>query len=32
MQTLDQCLQTLVQKGIVSRGEAKIKAQNKDLF
>ncbi len=32
MQTLDQCLQQLVQKGLVSRVEAKIKAQNKDLF
>jgi len=32
MQTLDQCLQGLVQKGVVSRAEAKVKAQNKDLF
>jgi twitching motility protein PilT len=32
MQTLDQCLQGLVQKGVVSRAEAKFKAQNKDLF
>ena len=32
MQTLDQCLQGLVQKGVVSRAEAKLKAQNKDLF
>jgi hypothetical protein len=32
MQTLDQCLQGLVQKGLVSRAEAKFKAQNKDLF
>ncbi len=32
MQTLDQCLQQLVQKGQVSRTEAKIKAQNKDLL
>ncbi|MCC7121188.1 MAG: type IV pilus twitching motility protein PilT [Gammaproteobacteria bacterium] len=32
MQTLDQCLQQLVQKGLVSRVEAKLKAQNKDLF
>jgi twitching motility protein PilT len=32
MQTLDQCLQQLVQKGLVSRTEARIKAQNKDLF
>jgi len=30
MQTLDQCLQDLVQKGVVSREEAKYKAQNKD--
>jgi twitching motility protein PilT len=32
MQTLDQCLQQLVQKGLVSRVEARLKAQNKDLF
>ncbi|MSQ66796.1 MAG: type IV pilus twitching motility protein PilT [Gammaproteobacteria bacterium] len=32
MQTLDQCLQQMVQKGQISRTEAKIKAQNKDLF
>ena len=32
MQTLDQCLQQLVQKGLVSRAEARTKAQNKDLF
>src|SRR5712672_3119440 len=32
MQTLDQCLQELVQKGVVSREEAKYKAQNKDQF
>lgn len=32
MQTLDQCLQGLVQKGQVSRVEARNKAQNKDLF
>ncbi len=32
MQTLDQCLQGLVQKGVVSRAEAKLKAQSKDLF
>jgi twitching motility protein PilT len=32
MQTLDQCLQGLVQKGQVSRIEARNKAQNKDLF
>src|ERR1700691_3216375 len=30
MQTLDQCLQDLVQKGVVSREEARYKAQNKD--
>jgi len=30
MQTLDQCLQELVQKGVVSREEARYKAQNKD--
>jgi len=30
MQTLDQCLQDLVQKGFVSREEARYKAQNKD--
>jgi twitching motility protein PilT len=30
MQTLDQCLQDLVHKGVVSREEAKYKAQNKD--
>jgi len=32
MQTLDQCLQSLVQRGLVSRNDAKTKAQNKDLF
>jgi twitching motility protein PilT len=32
MQTLDQCLQQLVQKGLVSRVEARLKAQNKDMF
>lgn len=32
MQTLDQCLQELVEKGIVSRREAKMKAENKELF
>ena len=32
MQTLDQCLQDLVQKGIVSRLEAQMKAANKDNF
>jgi twitching motility protein PilT len=30
MQTLDQCLQEMVQKGLVSREEAKYKAQNKE--
>jgi twitching motility protein PilT len=30
MQTLDQCLGELVQKGVVSREEARYKAQNKD--
>ena len=30
MQTLDQCLTELVAKGVVSREEAKYKAQNKD--
>ena len=32
MVTLDQCLQQLVQKGVVSKVEARLKAQNKDLF
>ncbi len=32
MQTLDQCLQGLVQKGAVSVKEAKSKAENKDIF
>ena len=32
MQTLDQCLQGLVEKGIINRKEAKIKAENKELF
>ena len=32
MQTLDQCMQHMVQKGQISRAEAKLKAQNKDLF
>ncbi|MSR15484.1 MAG: type IV pilus twitching motility protein PilT [Gammaproteobacteria bacterium] len=32
MQTLDQCLIQLVQKGQVSKIEARMKAQNKDLF
>ena len=32
MQTLDQCLTELVQRGIVSRDEARSKASNKDSF
>ena len=32
MQTLDQCLQKLVSQGLVSKIEARFKAQNKDLF
>src|SRR5471032_1176748 len=32
MQTLDQCLQDLVQKGLVSKEEARYKAQNKDAL
>jgi twitching motility protein PilT len=32
MQTLDQALQELVQKGVISRYEAKTKAENKELF
>jgi twitching motility protein PilT len=32
MQTLDQCLQQLVQKGLVSRVDARAKAVNKELF
>ena len=32
MQTLDQCMQHMVQNGQISRAEAKLKAQNKDLF
>jgi twitching motility protein PilT len=32
MQTLDQCLQDLVAKGVVSKQDAKQKAQNKDAF
>jgi twitching motility protein PilT len=32
MQTLDQCLQELVQKNIVNRKDARNKAENKDLF
>jgi len=32
MQTLDQNLQQLVQKGLVTRDEARLKAANKDNF
>jgi twitching motility protein PilT len=32
MQTLDQCLQGLVQRGVVSAAEARTKAANKDAF
>ncbi len=32
MQTLDQCLQDLVAKGVVSKQDAKMKATNKDSF
>jgi twitching motility protein PilT len=32
MQTLDQCLQSQVEKGLVHRKEARSKAENKDLF
>ena len=32
MQTLDQCLTELVQKGVVSKEEARYKAQNKDAL
>jgi twitching motility protein PilT len=32
MQTLDQCLAELVQRGIVSRDEARSKAANKESF
>jgi len=32
MQTLDQNLQELVQRGLVSRLDAQAKAMNKDLF
>jgi twitching motility protein PilT len=30
MQTLDQCLQEMVMKGMISKEEARYKAQNKD--
>jgi twitching motility protein PilT len=32
MQTLDQCLQDLLAKGLVTREEARYKAQNKEAF
>lgn len=32
MQTLDQCLGELVQKGLVSKQDARLKAANKDSF
>jgi twitching motility protein PilT len=32
MQTLDQCLNELVSKGVVSKEEARYKAQNKDAL
>ncbi len=32
MQTLDQCLQELLTKGVISKEEARFKAQNKDSF
>lgn len=32
MQTLDQCLQEMVQKNIISKESARIKAENKELF
>lgn len=32
MQTLDQCLKNLVQKGLIDKTEARDKAQNKDQF
>jgi len=32
MQTLDQCLQELLSKGIITKEEARFKAQNKDTF
>jgi twitching motility protein PilT len=32
MQTLDQNLQELLKKGLISRNDAKAKAQNKDAF
>jgi len=32
MQTLDQCLQDLLQKGVVTKEEARFRAQNKEAF
>jgi len=32
MQTLDQCLLGIVEKGLVTKNEARLKASNKDLF
>ena len=32
MQTLDQCLQELLQKGVVTKEEARFRAQNKEQF
>jgi twitching motility protein PilT len=32
MQTLDQCLTELMQKGVISKEEARFRAQNKDQF
>ncbi len=32
METLDQCLQGLVQKGLISKTDARLKASNKDAF
>ncbi|NOX44048.1 MAG: type IV pilus twitching motility protein PilT [Gammaproteobacteria bacterium] len=32
MQTLDQCLQDLVQKGLISKADARLKAASKDAF
>ncbi len=32
MQTLDQCLLTLVKRGLVSRADARARAQNKEVF
>jgi twitching motility protein PilT len=32
MQTLDQCLQELMSKGVITKEEARYKAQNKDAL